>query len=56
MTRERAIALLASNRDATFQAIERAEDERDQSAADPINTAAGTNDVVIVLAATGTTP
>ena len=54
--RERAVALLAGGRDAIFQAVEGAEDKRDQGAADLINTAAGPNDVVIVLAATGTTP
>lgn len=54
--KERAVALLAGGRDAIFQAIEGAEDKRDQGAADIINAAAGPNDVVIVLAATGTTP
>ena len=54
--RARAVALLAGGRDAIFQAVEGAEDKRDQGAADLINTAVGPNDVVIVLAATGTTP
>ena len=54
--RERAVALLAGGQDAILQAIEGAEDKRDQGAADLIATAVGPNDVVIVLAASGTTP
>jgi N-acetylmuramic acid 6-phosphate etherase len=54
--RERAVALLAGGHDAILQAVEGAEDKREQGAADLFNTAAGPNDVVIVLAATGTTP
>ncbi len=54
--RERAIALLAGGRDAIFQAVEGAEDNREQGAADLIASAAGPNDVVIVLAASGSTP
>ena len=54
--RERAVALLAGGRDAVFQAVEGAEDDREQGATD-LNTAnVGPNDVVIVLAASGTTP
>ena len=54
--RERAIALLAGGREAIFQAVEGAEDNRAQGATDLIATAAGPNDVVIVLAASGSTP
>lgn len=54
--RERAVALLAGGHDAVFQAVEGAEDKRDQGVADLINIAAGPNDVVIVLAASGSTP
>ena len=54
--RERAIALLAGGREAIFQAVEGAEDNHAQGAADLIASAAGPNDVVIVLAASGSTP
>lgn len=54
--RERATALLAGGREAIFQAVEGAEDNREQGTADLIATAAGPNDVVIVLAASGSTP
>ena len=54
--RERAIALLAGGREAIFQAVEGAEDNRAQGATDLIATVAGPNDVVIVLAASGSTP
>ena len=54
--RNRAVALLAGGRDAIIQAVEGAEDNREQGAADLIATAVGPNDVVIVLAASGTTP
>lgn len=54
--RERAVALLAGGRDAVFQAVEGAEDNRDQGAADITAARVGTDDVVIVLAASGTTP
>lgn len=54
--RERVVALLAGGRDAISLAIEGAEDNRDQGAADLLATAPGPNDVVIVLAASGSTP
>ena len=54
--RERAVALLAGGRVAIFQAIEGAEDNREQGAADLIASNCGPNDVVIILAASGTTP
>ena len=54
--RERAIALLAGGREAIFQAVEGAEDKREQGAADLIASNCGPQDVVIVLAASGTTP
>ena len=53
---ERAVALLAGGRDAVFQAVEGAEDDREQGAADLAAANVGPNDVVIVLAASGTTP
>lgn len=54
--RERAIGLLAGGRDAVFQAVEGAEDNREQGAADITAARVEPNDVVIVLAASGTTP
>ena len=54
--RDRAVALLAGGREAIFQAIEGAEDKREQGAADLIASNCGPHDVVIVLAASGTTP
>ena len=54
--RERAVALLAGGRDAVFQAVEGAEDNREQGALDITAATVGTDDVVIVLAASGTTP
>jgi N-acetylmuramic acid 6-phosphate etherase len=54
--RERAVALLAGGRDAISRSVEGAEDNRDQGAADLVAIAAGPNDVVIVLAASGNTP
>ena len=54
--RDRAIALLAGGNEAIFQAIEGAEDNREQGAADLIANEVARNDVVIVLAASGTTP
>ena len=53
---ERAVALLAGGVDAIHQAIEGAEDNREQGAIDIVNAAVAVNDVVIVLAASGTTP
>ena len=54
--RDRAVALLAGGREAIFQAIEGAEDKREQGAADLIASNCRPHDVVIVLAASGTTP
>jgi N-acetylmuramic acid 6-phosphate etherase len=54
---ERALALLAGGQNAMFVAVEGAEDDREQGAADlltPVNPAA--NDVVLLLAASGGTP
>lgn len=52
----RAIALLAGGNDAVYKAIEGAEDSREQGAADVNRCAVTVNDVVIVLAASGSTP
>lgn len=54
--RERAVALLAGGCAAVFQAVEGAEDNREQGVADITAANVGANDVVIVLAASGTTP
>ena len=54
--RERAVALLAGGREAIFQAVEGAEDNREQGAADLRASNCGPHDVVIVLAASGITP
>ena len=54
--RDRAIALLAGGNQAIFQAVEGAEDDREQGAADLIATNVAPNDVVLLLAASGTTP
>jgi N-acetylmuramic acid 6-phosphate etherase len=53
---ERAVALLAGGSEAIHQAIEGAEDSREQGEADIVEAAVTANDVVIVLAASGTTP
>lgn len=53
---ERAVALLAGGTQAVYQAAEGAEDNAEQGALDLDATAAGPNDVVIALAAAGTTP
>lgn len=53
---ERAIALLAGGRDALFVAVEGAEDNQAQGAADMLAVAPTANDVVIGLAASGRTP
>ncbi len=52
----RAIALVAGGRSAIYQAVEGAEDNREQGAADIENAGVGVNDVVLLLAASGTTP
>ena len=54
--RERAIALLAGGHTAIYQAVEGAEDNRALGAADIAAAAIGANDVVLLLAASGTTP
>ena len=54
--RERAIALLAGGREAVYQAIEGAEDDPGLGAADIAAAAVGPNDVVLLIAASGSTP
>jgi len=54
--RERAPALLAGGERALWQAVEGAEDDGAQAAADIAALALGAHDVVLVLAASGTTP
>jgi N-acetylmuramic acid 6-phosphate etherase len=53
---DRAIALLAGGEEALYRAVEGAEDSREQGAEDIEKTNVKPNDVVIVLAASGTTP
>ncbi len=53
---ERALALLAGGQDAMFVAVEGAEDDLAQGAADLAAVAPGPNDVVLLLAASGATP
>ncbi|KQV89969.1 N-acetylmuramic acid 6-phosphate etherase [Massilia sp. Root351] len=53
---ERALALLAGGNGAMFQAVEGAEDDRAQGAADLLALAPGPHDVVFLLAASGGTP
>src|SRR5471032_1711113 len=53
---ERALAVLAGGRDAMFTAIEGAEDDGEQGAADVRALHPGLDDVVILLAASGATP
>jgi len=52
----RAVAILAGGAEAMFQAVEGAEDDREQGARDLLALAPGPNDVVLALAASGTTP
>ena len=54
--KSRAIALLAGGKQAMFEAIEGAEDNREQGAADMRAALVDANDVVILLAASGGTP
>ena len=54
--RERALALLAGGPGAVLQAVEGAEDDAAQGAADLQALAPGANDVVLLIAASGTTP
>ena len=53
---ERAVAILAGGADAMFQAVEGAEDDRGQGARDLLALEPSRNDVVLALAASGTTP
>lgn len=53
---ERAIALLAGGKNAMFVAVEGAEDDTEQGAADVRAIEPGPNDVVLLLAASGGTP
>lgn len=54
--RERAVALLAGGATAMCEAIEGAEDDRQQGAADLLAAGVGPLDVVLLLAASGVTP
>jgi N-acetylmuramic acid 6-phosphate etherase len=54
--RERAPALIAGGPQAMFEAVEGAEDSREQGAHDLRGAGVGPHDVVILLAASGTTP
>lgn len=54
--RDRALALLAGGHQAMFEAIEGAEDSPAQGGADIIAAGTGANDVVLLLAASGSTP
>ncbi len=53
---ERAVAVLAGGESAMFVAVEGAEDDGEQGAADLQEVEAGPNDVVLLLAASGATP
>jgi N-acetylmuramic acid 6-phosphate etherase len=53
---ERAVALLAGGAEALYKAVEGAEDSAELGAADIEKLGIGPNDVVIVVAASGTTP
>ncbi len=53
---ERALALIAGGEDAMFVAVEGAEDDAAQGAADLRDVHPGPNDVVLLLAASGATP
>jgi N-acetylmuramic acid 6-phosphate etherase len=54
--RDRALALLAGGQGAMFAAVEGAEDDAAQGAADLVALQPGANDVVLLVAASGTTP
>jgi len=54
--KDRAVALLAGGRPALYEAVEGAEDDREQGAADVRAVAPTVNDVLIGLAASGATP
>lgn len=53
---ERAVAILAGGTEAMFRAVEGAEDDRGQGASDLLALNPGQHDVVLALAASGTTP
>jgi N-acetylmuramic acid 6-phosphate etherase len=53
---ERAIGLLAGGNSAMFKAVEGAEDDAEQGARDVLTIHVDTNDVVLLLAASGSTP
>ncbi|MGW8389540.1 N-acetylmuramic acid 6-phosphate etherase [Pseudoduganella sp. HUAS MS19] len=53
---ERAVAILAGGTEAMFRAVEGAEDDREQGARDLLALEPGQHDVVLALAASGTTP
>lgn len=52
----RAIALLAGGHSAIYKAVEGAEDNRELGASDIVAAGVGVNDIVLLLAASGTTP
>jgi len=54
--RDRAVALLAGGGKAVFEAVEGAEDNIEQGATDIAAVGTGPNDVVLLLASSGTTP
>jgi len=54
--KDRAIAVMAGGKAAVYQAIEGAEDNREQGATDIAAVKPGARDVVLLLAASGTTP
>jgi N-acetylmuramic acid 6-phosphate etherase len=54
--RERSVALLAGGASAMYEAVEGAEDDREQGAADLLAARVGPLDVVVLLAASGVTP
>ena len=53
---ERAVAVIAGGRDAVYRAIEGAEDDQERGAHDLRGVSPTANDVVLALAASGTTP
>ncbi len=54
--KDRAIALLAGGKQAVYEAIEGAEDDREQGAADVVAANINADDVVLLIAASGATP
>jgi N-acetylmuramic acid 6-phosphate etherase len=54
--RERAVAVLAGGREAVYRAIEGAEDDRERGAAELRAEQVGPQDVVVLVAASGSTP